>query len=271
MPGRRRDPGTEIMSPPRLIGMVHLLPLPASPGYRGSFDEIIDRALFDASALHKAGFDALLAENYGDLPFLKDDAGAPVAAAMTRVLTELRRACPLPAGVQVLRNDARAAMSAAAAAGAEFIRVNVHTGAMFTDQGLIEGRAGETLRLRAELRAEVRIFADVLVKHATPPGGVTLEQAAADTVLRGLADAVIVTGTATGSPVETDDLRRVRSAVSVFLYAGSGVTTATVGKILSIADGVIAGTAIKTEGRTSAPVDERRAAEFVLAASAARA
>ena len=37
--------------------------------------------------------------------------------------------------MNVLRNDAAAALSIAAVAGATFIRVNVHTGAVVADQG----------------------------------------------------------------------------------------------------------------------------------------
>ena len=57
-------------------------------------------------------------------------------------------AVPLPVGVNVLRNDAAAALAVARVVGARFIRVNVHTGAMWSDQGLLQGRAHETLRRR---------------------------------------------------------------------------------------------------------------------------
>ena len=74
-------------------------------------------------------------------------------------------------GINVLRNDARAALAIAAVVGAACIRVNVHTGARVTDQGLVEGRAAETLRLRRALGAEsVAIWADVNVKHSAPLG-----------------------------------------------------------------------------------------------------
>ena len=86
------------------------------------------------------------------------------------------------------------ALAIAAATGAAFIRVNVHTGAMLTDQGIIEGDAYATLRRRAALAPEVLIFADHLVKHAVPLGDVDPVQAAKDLRLRGLADAVIVSG-----------------------------------------------------------------------------
>ena len=49
-------------------------------------------------------------------------------------------------GINVLRNDAESALAIAAVVSASCIRVNVHTGARVTDQGVIEGEAAATLR-----------------------------------------------------------------------------------------------------------------------------
>jgi membrane complex biogenesis BtpA family protein len=247
-----------------LIGMVHLLPLPGSPGYGGQFEEIEVRAQQDAQVLQKAGFDALLIENFGDVPYYPDDVPAETIAAMTTICAHLREASPLPVGVNVLRNDARAAMAIAAAIDGKFIRVNVHTGAMLTDQGILSGRAHETVRLRKSLAADVAIFADVAVKHGHPMAQVDLEEMAADCVERGLADALIVTGGRTGEEVVMDDLVRLKERFpDVPLVAGSGVTAENVREILSIADGVIVGTSIKMGAKSNNPVDVDRASQLV--------
>ena len=133
----------------------------------------------------------MLFETFGDRPFRKTEVDPETIAAMTRVLTEVQREAPLPFGVNMLRNDPIAALAVAAATGAAFIRVNVHTGAMVTDQGVIEGNAGETLRRRARIAPDVAIFADHLVKHASPLAPVDEVQSARDLRLRGLADAVV--------------------------------------------------------------------------------
>src|ERR1700757_108015 len=67
-----------------LIGVVHLLPLPASPDYAGGGVEgIYARALHDARAYADAGFDGLIVENHGDIPFSKpDDIGPETASHM---------------------------------------------------------------------------------------------------------------------------------------------------------------------------------------------
>jgi membrane complex biogenesis BtpA family protein len=190
-------------------------------------------------------------------------------AAMARVVTELRSLTPLPLGVNVLRNDAAAALAVAAVCAGQgaFIRVNVHSGAMVTDQGVIAGQADRTLRRRRELGADVAILADVLVKHAAPLGEWTIEDAARDAVERGLADALIVTGVGTGQATDMADVRRVRAALpNAIVLVGSGVTVETVAKTLTIADGVIAGTALKVGGVTTAPVDAERVRRFVAAA-----
>jgi membrane complex biogenesis BtpA family protein len=185
-------------------------------------------------------------------------------AALTRAVAEVRQATSLPVGVNALRNDAAAALAIAAVAGARFIRVNVHAGAMLTDQGWIAGRAHETLRLRRTLNADVAIFADVMVKHAVAPAGLTIEDAAADIFERAGADALIVSGTATGAPTDTADVQRVRDRVpNAPLWIGSGVNTENVRGLLAIADGVIVGSAFEKDGRAGAEVEVDRVRRLV--------
>ncbi len=165
--------------PPRFIGVVHLPPLPGGPRPSPGLDAVIERAVADAETLARGGADGLVVENLGDAPFAAEQVDPYTIAAMTRAVAAVRVAVPtLELGVNVLRNDAAAALSIAAATDASFIRINVHIGAMVTDQGLIQGQARETLLLRRRLAAEVKIVADVLVKHASPLGSPSLEDAA---------------------------------------------------------------------------------------------
>jgi membrane complex biogenesis BtpA family protein len=221
--------------------------------------ELIDRACRDAEVAQAAGADGVLVENYGDAPFFKDCVPPVTIAAMATIVTHVRQAVTIPVGLNVLRNDARAALSIAAATGGSFIRVNVHCGARVTDQGIIEGRAAETLRLRRDLGANVAILADVAVKHSAPLGPEQLGQSARDTAYRGHADALIVTGNTTGAPVDLDALHAVKQAVPDRpLYLGSGVTEDNVAALLTQADGVIVGTAVKVGGITENPLDPDR-------------
>ena len=251
----------------RLIGVVHLQPLPGSPGFAGDIGRILTAAADDAQMLEQAGFDAVIVENFGDAPFFTDHVPQVTIAAMTRAVTAVTDAIQAPVGVNVLRNDGRGALAIAAATGAAFIRVNVLTGVMTTDQGVITGRAAEIMRLRRELDIDTAIYADVMVKHAVPPPGMTIELATADTVRRGRADGIIVSGEATGAKPDRDLVRRaVTAAAGTPVLIGSGATESTVADLLGVASGVIVGTALKVDGVTTNPVDPSRAAAFVKAA-----
>ena len=232
-----------------IFGMVHLLPLPGAPLFGGSMDEVIDAAVADANALAAGGCDGIVFENFGDRPFHKR-VGPETVAAMARVIADVKS--KLPFGVNVLRNDARSALAIAAATGAQFIRINVHVGVMATDQGLIEGDAAETLRMRASIAPQVLIFADYLVKHATPVG----EHSARDLRERGLADAIIISGQETGLPADARRLAHVRQSVDAPILIGSGVTAENA-KDYAEADGAIVGTSLKSDGRIDGARVER--------------
>ncbi len=245
-----------------LIGMVHLQALPGSPGYGGNLRQVMAAAMADASALAEAGFDGLMVENFGDAPFFPEKVPAVTVASMTLVCHQLIAALNLPVGVNVLRNDAMAALSIATVVGARFIRVNVLAGAMVTDQGLIQGKAHELLRARAALGSGVHVLADVLVKHASPLGSADIIQQSMDLVERACADGVIITGKATGEAPEPETVRQVRQALpESVLLVGSGVTVTNVHQFLPSCDGFIVGTWLREGGRVSV----RRARELVQA------
>jgi hypothetical protein len=230
---------------------------------------VLDRAATDATILAEAGFGGLMVENFGDAPFFPDDVPAVTVAAITAAVTVVQAAVSIPVGVNVLRNDALAALGVAAVTGASYIRVNVLTGTMFTDQGVINGRAAEVARHRQRLCPETGILADVFVKHAAPPPGVTIEQSGADTWERGGADALIVSGMGTGAEPDLDLARRLRVALpEATILIGSGATSTNLSRLAKVANGAIVGSSLKQGGRPSQPVDFARAAALVEAASA---
>lgn len=253
---------------PLIIGMVHLPPLPGSPGNAGGgVDAVVEHALRDARTLADAGFAALMVENFGDAPFAAERVAAETVAALAIVVREVRRATNRLVGVNCLRNDARSALGVAAVAPADYVRINVHTGIAATDQGMITGRADETLRVRASLCPGVRIFADVHVKHAVPVNQPDIALAAEETAYRGRADAIIVSGATTGRPADRAALAKVKAAVpDKLVLVGSGATADTIAAILGICDGAIVGSALKPGGDIAAPIDAKLAAGFIRAA-----
>jgi uncharacterized protein len=242
--------------------MVHLLPLPGSPSWQGSMQQVLERALADAGTYATAGFHAIMVENYGDAPFAAGAVAPHTVAAMARVMEHLHREVTLPMGVNVLRNDWQSALALASICGGRFIRVNVHTGAMLTDQGIISGNAHDCLRYRKALEAShIGVLADVWVKHAVPLSrDLDLLDCAHDTTRRGLADGLIITGPRTGEAARMEELISIKQALpDVPLLAGSGIHEGNAADFAPLVDGMIVGTSVKEDQITHFPVSLERA------------
>jgi membrane complex biogenesis BtpA family protein len=254
-------------TPNPIIGVVHLLPLPTSPRWGGSLKAVIDRAEQEVTALASGGVDGVIVENFFDAPFTKNQVDPAVVSAMTLIVQRLMNLVTLPMGINVLRNDAQSAIAIATCVRAQFIRVNVLTGVMATDQGLIEGQAHQLLRYRRELGSDVKILADVLVKHARPLGSPNLTTAVQETIQRGLADGVILSGWATGSPPTLEDLELASAAANgTPVFIGSGASWENISTLMQAADGVIVSSSLKRRGRIEQPIDPIRVSQFVEAA-----
>jgi membrane complex biogenesis BtpA family protein len=247
-----------------IVGVVHLAPLPGSPRAPRTLQQVFDQARQDALHYLRAGVDALLIENHGDAPFDKDSVDPHVPAILAVVARELIQEMRVPVGINVLRNDVASALGAAVASGSSFVRANVLSGVVATDQGVIEGQAARWLRYRRQLGADVEIWADVEVKHGTAMHAPPLDVAARELVQRAGADRLLVTGAATGSPPGAAHVRAIRgSGAACPVYLASGVTHDNVGSLLPLADGAVVGSAFKADGVVSNPVDPIRVTTFM--------
>ncbi|GGJ17415.1 phosphorybosylanthranilate isomerase [Halobellus salinus] len=251
-----------------VVGMIHLNALPGAPDFDGDRPALREAMRRDARRLANGGVDAVMIENFGDAPFYADSVPKHTVASMAALVTDLRNVLKLPVGVNVLRNDAEAAVAIAAATGASFVRVNVHTGTRATDQGVVVGRAAETVRLRDRLDADIDIIADVDVKHSAPVADRPLSEEVADLLKRGKADGIVASGAGTGRGTDREHLEAVveardRSDAGVPVFVGSGVTSDTVADLLTLADGAIVGSDLKRGGEATAPVDEKRVRNLV--------
>jgi len=227
---------------------------------------VINRAEQEVTALASGGVDGVIVENFFDAPFTKNQVDPAVVSAMTLIVQRLMNLVTLPVGINVLRNDAQSALAIATCVHAQFIRVNVLTGIMATDQGLIEGQAHQLLRYRRELGSDVKIFADVLVKHARPLGSPNLTTAVQETIERGLADGVILSGWATGSPPSLEDLELASAAANgTPVFIGSGANWENIPTLMQAADGVIVSSSLKRRGKIEQPIDPIRVSQFVEA------
>jgi uncharacterized protein len=247
-----------------VIGVVHLLPLPTSPRWGGNLEEVIARAEQEATALAAGGANGVMLENFFDAPFTKGKVDPAVVSAMSLVVQHIIPMVHVPVGINVLRNDGHSALAIAACTGAKFIRVNVLTGVMATDQGIIEGDAHNLLRYRRELGKDVKIFADVLVKHAQPLSATNLSLAIHDAIDRGLADGIILSGNATGHAPRVEDLiEAIASCQNTPLLIGSGATSENIAQLIPHADGVIVSSSLKRHGQMHQPIDPIRVGRFV--------
>lgn len=246
-------------APRALIGAIHVGGLPGTPRAQGSVDALAEAAAEEARRYRAAGFHGLIIENMHDRPYLKGAVGPEVVAAMVAVGREVRRAAPLPLGVQVLAGANREALAVALACGACFVRVEGFVFAHVADEGLIEASAGELLRYRRAIGAEdVRVFADVKKKHAAH--ALTADVDLVETAHAAeffLADAVIVTGVASGRPTQPAEVAAVAAAVSVPTLVGSGVNADNI-REYPTADAFIVGTWLKLDGVWSNALDPAR-------------
>ena len=183
---------------------------------------------------------------------------------MAAVAREIGRRGRRPLGINVLRSDGRSALAVAVAAGARFIRVNVHVGAVLTDQGIIQGAAHELLRARRLLGADVRILADVQTKHAAPlarrparAGGARLRRARARRRPHRLRRRHRRSRPRPATSSACATRRRIP------LLVGAGATAETAAELLAVADGLIVGTAVKRDGVVGHPVDAARVRRLV--------
>lgn len=248
-----------------IIGMIHLLPLPGSAGYKGSMEEILGAALEDALTYKEEGVDALLIENMHDVPYLNGAVDPETVAAMTVVSNALKYETVMPTGIQVLAGANLDALGIAVAIGAHFIRVEGFVYAHIGDEGIHQSQAAKLLRKRALLKADnVQIFADIKKKHSSH--AITQDVSLVETAEAAeffKADGVVITGSKTGAEANLDEVAAVRKTIAGKVLVGSGVNGGNYRQFAKHADAVIVGSAFKHDGIWSNAVDGQRVKSFM--------
>lgn len=256
-----------------LVGMVHVGALPGTPKSLEDLDSITTRACDEARLLEDAGFHAIIIENMHDRPYVHGDKlGPEIVAGMTRVACAVRETIDVPFGVQILSGGNRHALAVAQAGGGRFIRCENFVFSHIADEGLLpEAEAGALLRYRRNMGAEsICICCDIKKKHASH--AITADLSLADCAEAAEffgADALIITGTATGHPTRVEDVAEARGASRLPVLVGSGVVPDTVGPLFEYADALIVGSYLKQGGLWSNPLDPARCEAIVQAAAEA--
>tara|TARA_B100001123_G_scaffold217303_1_gene245354 strand:- start:811 stop:1572 length:762 start_codon:yes stop_codon:yes gene_type:complete len=248
----------------KTIGVVHLKALPGSPSYENNLSEIYKSALEDSTALQNGGVDSIIIENFGDIPFTKNSISKLTLAHFTNIAKELSDSLNIDIGINVLRNDGESALSIADSINANFVRINILSGTMYTDQGIIEGKANKLIKLKNSLSNNIEIYADVFVKHAVPPIGYTIENQTEELLLRAGADKIIITGDGTGKEINFEQLEKLREIVPKGQLAiGSGVNESNIENYKNIADILIIGTGFKVDQNIAKPIDVKSVEKLI--------
>lgn len=248
-----------------VIGMVHMYALPGAPGFSGNLNDVIDRAVADATTLAEGGVDALLVENFHDYPFYPDTVEPETVASAAVVAREVARQTDLPLGINILRNSWKASLGIAAAVDAQFIRLNILTDASVTDQGIINSEAHLVARYKKHIGGEhILTLADLLTKHARPLVDRPVGVIAADMLHRGGADAIILAGDDTSMPPSLERLHAVKEAISdAPIILGSGMTARHAAEYAKVADGAVFGYGSKKDHDMDLPASGELTREFV--------
>ncbi len=247
-----------------LIGVVHLQALPGTPRSKLDVAQISARAVEEARIYEDLGFHGVMIENTHDRPYLKAAVGPEIVAATAVIGAEIRRAIKVPLGLQILAGANSAALAAALACGADFVRVEGFVFAHVADEGLIESSAGSLLRYRRAIDAgKIRVFADIKKKHSAH--AITADVDIVETAKAAeffAVDGVIVSGIATGEPADPKDVANVGNAVSVPTLIGSGITPENI-HTYTAADAFIVGSSVKKNGLWSNEIDLNRSRHLV--------
>jgi uncharacterized protein len=233
-----------------IIGMIHVQALPGTPLHKLSLPEIIEIAVKEAEIYQKSGIDAIMLENMHDIPYLNNQAGPEIVAALTAIAAKIKDKIALPCGIQILAGANKAALAVAKACGLEFVRVENFAYAHVADEGFMESCAGELLRYRKLINAEdTAIFTDVKKKHSSH--AITSDisiQEAVKTHEFFLSDGIIITGRSTGEKPSLSDLQQTKAATGLPVIAGSGITAENISSYWNHADGFIIGSYFKHQG-----------------------
>ncbi len=255
-----------------VIGMIHVAPLPGTPRFKGSFNQILDKAAEEALIYKRAGVDMLAIENMHDVPYLNREVGPEIVAGMTAVGLLVKRVSEMACGVQVLAGANKSALAVALSANLDFIRAEGFVFSHVADEGAMQSDAGELLRYRKQIGADhIPVLTDIKKKHSAHAitGDVSIEETARAAEFF-LSDGVIVTGTATGAAADPAELDRVARSVAIPVIVGSGVTSDNLHQFLPVADAVIVGSWFKKNGKWNQDLDEDRVKVFMQKARALR-
>lgn len=240
----------------KIIGVIHLLPTLGFEGFKSRYD-VLNRALEDLDILMTGGINTIIIENNYDLPH-KINVNPETIVLMSFILGKIREKTDIELGISVLWNDYKTALSIAKIYDCQFVRVPVFVDTVKTDFGLIRGNGHDVIKYRSKINANnIKIYADIQVKHAELINKRPIENAAIEAVKFG-AEGIIVTGKWTGDAPLLNELKKVRESIpkEIPVIVGSGADENNVNQLLEYSDSIIISTSLK-EGTNQSLENER--------------
>lgn len=252
-----------LVSDKTLTAMIHLPPLPGSVNYdRESVKDMCKRAASEAEILQAAGFSEIMVQNTHDRPSVLIPPTA-TTTAMAVITAAIRDSFDGRLGVNVHKNDAEGALAIAYASGAAFVRIKVLVGAVIGPEGVINGVSETAQRVRADLDPTTEIWADLYELTSWPITPTSIENLTDLATRFGGADKVIVTNPTVEESLEAVAAARHASARPILI--GGRTDESNIARALAGSDGVIVGSCLRVDGRTSEPLDQAAIERFAAA------
>lgn len=250
------------MSRFRLVGVLHLPPLPGAANYNGaSVMEMARDAVEDTHILEMAGFSHVMIQDASDIP-QPVTVGSPSVAALSVIGSAVRSSTRMKLGVIAGHNDGASSVAIAHAIAADFVRVKLLTGASVGPTGFMEGCCLQVAQMKRLLDSSVEVWADAHEATSSKLVGDVCE-AAEQLVKFGSADKVIVTRDS-GVHDALDDVANVKKAigVDVDVLIGGRVSRHTLVDVMGRSDGAILGSVLKGNAGGGGRVDPAAARDL---------
>ncbi len=233
-----------------ILGLIHLVPLPGTPHYEpGNVERALEKALFDAHALHDGGADGGLIQPTDRTYPVGEEVDPARLAAFASIVSAVRKDLPstFELGVQILWNATRASLGVAFACGASFVRSANFIGSSHSLYGPVHSDPVRFLNYVNQLGAhDVSLVAEIQSMHYK-----SLE----NTSLAKLAETAYRTGAHAVEIAEPDQAKclemvsEIREAVpDLPIMLGGHTNHANAEVLLSAADGAFVGTCFQPEG-----------------------
>lgn len=232
------DRFNKIFEPIPILGMLHL-----------AGRDPVARALKEMTIYEEEGVDGVIVENYHCF-------GRSQVAGTLKEISKIDS--DIVVGVNILPNEYIHSFGFASQYGADFIQVDYIAG-KYVGAPDVKITDYETIK---EIWPKIVVLGGVWPKYYTPVAGSVLENDLREGMQ--LAEAVVVTGDATGSQTPLSKIKGFRRILGDHpLIIGAGLNPENAYDQLSFADGAIVGSCFKPGGNTTSLVDRILVRDFM--------